>query len=67
MSICLGFGVNDLDGTITDLIELTHSFSVESNNEVKISKQEVIQMIERTGFEAVERNTNYNRVERIAA
>ena len=43
----LHFGANDLDGTITDGGELTHSYSVESNNEVKMTKQEIIQMIER--------------------
>jgi 2-iminoacetate synthase ThiH len=40
---------------------------VESNNEVKMTKQEIIEMIERAGFEAVERDTVYNRVEKIAA
>jgi 2-iminoacetate synthase ThiH len=47
--------------------ELTHSYSVESNNEVKMMKQEIISMIQRAGFEAVERDTVYNRVEEIAA
>jgi 2-iminoacetate synthase ThiH len=37
------------------------------NGEVKMSKQELIQMIESAGFEAVERDTVYNRVERVAA
>jgi len=32
-----------------------------------MTKQELIQMIERAGFEAVESDTAYNRVERIAA
>jgi 2-iminoacetate synthase ThiH len=32
-----------------------------------MTKHEIIQMIERAGFEAVERDTVYNRVERIAA
>jgi aminodeoxyfutalosine synthase len=58
----LHFGANDLDGTITDGGELTHSYSVESNNEVKMTKQDIISMIERAGFEAVERDTVYNRV-----
>ncbi|MBK9214985.1 MAG: aminofutalosine synthase MqnE [Chloracidobacterium sp.] len=58
----LHFGANDLDGTITDGGELTHSYSVESNNEVKMTKQEIIEMIQRAGFEAVERDTVYNRV-----
>ena len=63
----LHYGANDLDGTITDGGELTHSYSVESNNEVKMTKQEIISMIERAGFEAVERDTVYNRVERVVA
>jgi len=33
---------------------------------VKMTKQEIIEMIERAGFEAVERDTVYNRVERAA-
>ena len=63
----LHFGANDLDGTITDGGELTHSYSVESGGEVRMTKQEIIEMIERAGFEAVERDTVYNRVEQIAA
>ena len=55
-------GANDLDGTIPDGGELTHSYSVESNGEVKMTRQEIIEMIERAGFEAVERDTVYNRV-----
>ena len=47
--------------------ELTHSYSVESGGEVKMTKQEIVEMIERAGFEAVERDTVYNRVEQIAA
>ena len=58
----LHFGANDLDGTITDGGELTHSYAVESGGEVKMSKQELIAMIENAGFEAVERDTVYNRV-----
>ena len=60
--IALHFGANDLDGTITDGGELTHSYSVESNNEVKMTKQEIIDMIHRAGFDPVERDTVYNRV-----
>ena len=41
--------------------------SVESGGEVKMTKQEIIEMIERAGFEAVERDTVYNRVEQLAA
>jgi 2-iminoacetate synthase ThiH len=56
-----------LNRTITDGGELTHSYSVESNNEVKMTKHEIIQMIQRAGFEAVERDTVYNRVDKVAA
>ncbi len=59
----LHFGANDLDGTITDGGELTEKYSIE-NGEVKMTKQELIQLIENAGFEAVERDTVYNRVER---
>ena len=47
--------------------ERTHSYSVESGGEVKMTKQEIIEMIHRAGFEAVERDTVYNRVEKVAA
>jgi len=45
---------------------LTESYAVE-NGEVKMSKQELITMIENAGFEAVERDTVYNRVETFVA
>ena len=41
--------------------------SYANEGEVKMTKQEIISMIERAGFEAVERDTVYNRVEKIAA
>ena len=37
------------------------------NGEVKMTKQELITMIENAGFEAVERDTVYNRVEKVGA
>ncbi|HQX56502.1 MAG TPA: hypothetical protein PLP07_11270 [Pyrinomonadaceae bacterium] len=58
----LHFGANDLDLRLTDGGELTHSYSVESAGEVKMTKQEIIETIERAGFEAVERDTVFNRV-----
>ena len=36
--------------------------SVKSNNEVNMTKQEIIEMIQRAGFDPVERDTVYNRV-----
>ncbi|MCC6824541.1 MAG: hypothetical protein IT172_02215 [Acidobacteria bacterium] len=63
----LHFGANDLDLRHIDGGELTHSYSVESNNEVKMTKAEIIDLIHRAGFEAVERDTVYNRVDKVAA
>lgn len=60
----LHFGANDLDGTITDGGELTHAYSIEEGGESKMTKPELIKLIENAGFEAVERDTVYNRVER---
>lgn len=54
---------NNLDLRLTDGGELTHGYSVESGGEVKMTKQEIIEMISRAGFEAVERDTVYKRVE----
>src|SRR6266540_5089401 len=64
--VALHFGANDIDGTITEGGELTESYSVESNNEVKMTKTELIALIEEAGFEAVERDTVYNRIEQAA-
>ena len=62
--VALHYGANDIDGTITKGGELSESYSVESNNEVKMSKAELVALIEDAGFQAVERDTVYNRVER---
>lgn len=51
--------------TVTDGGGLTHSYSVESNNEVKMTKREIIEVIHRAGFEAVESDTVYNRIEAV--
>src|SRR5207237_838987 len=64
--VALHFGANDVDGTITEGGELTESYSIESNNEVKMTKPELIGLIEEAGFEAVERDTVYNRIEKVA-
>ncbi|HYP52894.1 MAG TPA: aminofutalosine synthase MqnE [Pyrinomonadaceae bacterium] len=62
--VALHYGANDLDGTITEGGELSVSYSVETNNEVKMTKQEIVELIEDAGFRAVERDTLYNPVER---
>src|SRR5918993_190556 len=64
--VALHYGANDLDGTITDGGELSESYSVESNGEVKMSKEEIVALIEDAGLEAVERDTLYRPVEREA-
>ncbi len=65
--VALHYGANDLDGTITEGGELTESYSVETNNEVKISKSQIVSLIEDAGFEAVERDTLYHPVVRETA
>src|SRR5436305_9748622 len=65
--VALHYGANDLDGTITEGRELTESYSVESGGEVKMSKQEIVALIEDAGLEAVERDTLYRPVERETA
>jgi aminodeoxyfutalosine synthase len=62
--VALHYGANDIDGTITEGGELTTSYSVEANNEVRMTRTELIELIEDAGFEAVERDTVYNRIER---
>jgi aminodeoxyfutalosine synthase len=62
--VALHYGANDLDGTITEGGELSESYSVEAGGEVRMSKQEIIMLIEEAGFSPVERDTLYNPVER---
>ena len=62
--VALHYGANDLDGTITEGGELSESYSVESGGEVRMSKQEIVALIEDAGFRAVERDTLYRPVER---
>ncbi len=59
----LHYGANDIDGTITDGGELSEAYSVEAGGEVRMTKQELVSLIEDAGFEAIERDTLYNRVE----
>jgi aminodeoxyfutalosine synthase len=65
--IALHYGANDLDGTITEGGELSESYSVESNNEVKMTKKEIVELIQDAGFEAIERDTLYHRLEAAVA
>jgi aminodeoxyfutalosine synthase len=65
--VALHYGANDIDGTITEGGELSESYSIESNHEVKMSRTELVNLIEDAGFEAVERDTVYNPIERTNA
>ncbi len=65
--VALHFGANDLDGTITDGGELTESYSVESNNEVRMNKDEIAALIRAAGFDPVERDTLYHPVAELSA
>ena len=40
--VALHYGANDIDGTITEGGELSESYSIESNNEVKMSRSELV-------------------------
>lgn len=63
--VALHYGANDIDGTITEGGELSESYSIESNNEVRMSRPELVSLIEEAGFNAVERDTVYNPVDRV--
>jgi aminodeoxyfutalosine synthase len=65
--VALHYGANDLDGTITEGGELTESYSVEAGGEVKISKDEIVALVEDAGFEAIERDTLYRPVAELSA
>jgi 2-iminoacetate synthase ThiH len=52
--------MNDLDLRLTDGGELTDAYAAEG--EVKMTKQDIIEMIERAGFEGVANDTVYNCV-----
>lgn len=62
--VALHYGANDIDGTITEGGELSESYSIETNNEVKMSRTELVSLIAEAGFEAVERDTVYNPIQR---
>ncbi|MFL6207414.1 MAG: aminofutalosine synthase MqnE [Pyrinomonadaceae bacterium] len=65
--VALHYGANDVDGTITEGGELTASYSVESNNEVRMSKDEIAALIRDAGFDPVERDTLYHPIEQKSA
>src|SRR5881227_2926849 len=65
--VALHFGANDVDGTITEGGELTESYSVEANNEVRMARDEIAALIRAAGFDPVERDTLYHPVAELSA
>src|SRR2546421_4378876 len=65
--VALHYGANDLDGTITEGGELTESYSVEANNEVRMSTGEIAALIRDAGFDPIERDTLYHPVTELSA
>ena len=47
-------------------MDITYAAKV-VNSEVKMIKQEIIEMVHRAGFDPVEPDTVYNRVEKVGA
>lgn len=57
----LGYGVDDIDGTIDDTTKI---FSMAGSEEQRPSftVHDMREMVERNGFEAIERDTHYNEI-----
>ncbi len=65
--VALHYGANDIDGTITDGGELTTSYSVEANNEVKMSNRAGLIGLDprKQGLKRSSASSeSYNRIER---
>ena len=59
--MALKFGADDIDGTIDDSTKI-YSMAGAEDQRPKMSVQEMLQMVERAGFSAVERDTHYNEI-----
>ena len=62
--MALKFGADDIDGTIDDSTKI-YSMAGAEDKRPKMSVQEMLQMVERAGFCAVERDTHYNEINNI--
>jgi len=58
--LSLYFGVDDVDGTVTEE-KITHAAGADTA--VGVAKKELINMIKQTGYTPVQRDTLYNVVE----
>lgn len=61
--LALSFGADDVDGTIDDTTKI-YSMAGAADQKPKMSSQELEQMIRRVGYEPIERDTFYNKVDR---
>ncbi len=61
--MALAFGADDVDGTIDDTTKI-YSMAGAEDQRPRMTISEIEQMAQRAGFEAVERDTNYNVVKK---
>ena len=61
--MALAFGADDIDGTIDDSTKI-YSMAGADDQRPRMSVEEMHTMVERAGFRAVERDTNYNEIVR---
>ena len=61
--MALAFGADDIDGTIDDSTKI-YSMAGADDQRPRMSVEEMHAMVERAGFRAVERDTNYNEIVR---
>jgi aminodeoxyfutalosine synthase len=61
--MALAFGADDIDGTIDDSTKI-YSMAGADDQRPRMSVEEMHAMVERVGFRAVERDTNYNEIVR---
>ena len=61
--MALAFGADDIDGTIDDSTKI-YSMAGADDQRPRMSVEEMHAMVSRAGFCAVERDTNYNEIER---
>jgi aminodeoxyfutalosine synthase len=59
--LLLSFGVDDIDGTIDDTTKI-YSMAGSEEQHPAMSTTEIVQLIESSGFEAVERDSLYHEI-----
>jgi aminodeoxyfutalosine synthase len=59
--MALGFGADDIDGTIDDSTKI-YSMAGAEDKRPRMSVEQMRDMVKRAGFRAVERDTYYNEI-----